>query len=200
MDAIFLGASVLSLSHALIPSHWLPIIAIGYQRGWTTTQTLVVTLLVGLAHVMSTVIIGFLVAWLGAWLSEKISAFSQWIGPILLLGLGVFYLYQHHHHHHFHLHAQQMRWGVVGTLAAAMFFSPCLEIEGYFLAAGQYGWKFVVFLAVLYCIVTLAGMLLWVWLTLRGLKRLDWHAWEHNAGLIAGLSLLASGLFLLLFQ
>lgn len=198
MDTILLGALALSLFHALIPSHWLPVIAIGRQNAWTVQQTLWVTFLMGLFHVLSTVLIGLLLAFLGGWLSYRLEAFTRWIAPALLVALGVFYLYQHHRHHHFNLHAQQIRWGVVGTLAAAMFFSPCLEIEGYFLAAGQYGWAFVGLLALSYAVITILGMLVWVWLVLCGLKRLNWHAWEHNAGLITGLTLLASGVALLI--
>ena len=93
-----------------------------------------------------------------------------------------------------------MRWGVVFSLAAAMFFSPCLEIEGYFLTAGQYGWNFVLLVALVYGVVTILGMLLWVRLALGGLQRLDWHAVEHNAGLITGLTLVASGVGLMLWH
>lgn len=200
MDALLLGGLALSLFHALIPSHWLPVVAIGRQNHWTARQTLWVTFLIGLFHVLSTVLIGLLLAFVGGWMSHRVEAFTHWMAPALLAVLGGFYLYQHHRHHHFHLHAQQTRWGVVGTLAAAMFFSPCLEIEGYFLAAGQYGWAFVGLLALLYAVVTIAGMLIWVWLALHGLKRLDWHAWEHNAGLITGLTLIASGIALLFLE
>jgi hypothetical protein len=77
-----------------------------------------------------------------------------------------------------------------------MFLSPCFEIEGYFLAAGQYGIGFVLFLALLYGVITIGGMLIWVWMALRGLQRLDWHALEHNAGLIAGVTLIISGVLL----
>jgi len=200
MNTLLLGSFALSLFHALIPSHWLPIVAIGHQSGWTIRQTLGVTFVVGLAHVLSTLFIGLLLALAGGWLAHEVEVFAHWVAPALLVGLGAFYLYQHYHHHHFHLHPQRTRWGVVGTLAAAMFFSPCLEIEGYFLAAGKYGWEFVGLLALMYSTVTLVGMLTWVWLALHGLKRLDWHAWEHSAGLITGLTLIVSGAALLLLE
>ncbi len=200
MNVLLWGGLTLSLSHALIPSHWLPIVAIARQNDWTMRQTLGITLLVGFSHVLSTIIIGFALAGAGLWLTKEMAIFAQQLPPFLLIALGLFYWYQHYRHHHFHLHPQRTRWGVVGTLAVAMFFSPCLEIEGYFLAAGQYGWKFVGLLAFLYAIVTIVGMLTWVWLALHGLKRLNWHAWEHNAGLITGLTLLVSGIALLFLE
>ncbi|MBK9337042.1 MAG: hypothetical protein IPM98_10830 [Lewinellaceae bacterium] len=200
MSALLIGSLLLSIFHALIPSHWLPVLAIARQEGWSARQTLGITFLTGLAHVLSTVLVGLLLALLGGVLAHGMDAFTHWVAPVLLSTLGVFYLYQHYRHHHFHLHRQSTRWGVIGTLAAAMFLSPCLEIEGYFLAAGQYGWGFVALMAVLYGLVTISGMLIWVYLALHGLKRLDWHAWEHNAGLITGITLILSGLALLVFE
>lgn len=197
MSTLLIGSLLLSVFHALIPSHWLPVLAISRQEGWSIRGTLWTTFLVGLAHVLSTVLAGALLAGFGGLLADRLDTFTHWLAPVLLTLLGIFYLYQHYHHHHFHLHRQPARLGVIGTLAAAMFLSPCLEIEGYFLAAGQYGWEFVVVLAIQYAVVTISGMLIWVSLALQGLKRLDWHAWEHNAGLITGITLILSGLALL---
>lgn len=200
MVTLLTGAALLSLFHALIPSHWLPVLAIGKQEGWSTGRILGVTLLAGSAHVLSTVALGLVLAALGGALAEKAETFMHWIAPVLLIALGMFYLYQHYRHHHFHLQRNNMPWGVVVSLAVAMFFSPCLEIEGYFLAAGPYGWPFVFLVALLYGVVTIAGMLLWVRLALGGLQRLDWHAVEHNAGVITGLTLIASGIGLMLWH
>lgn len=196
MSTLLIGSLLLSVFHALIPSHWLPVLAIGRQEGWTSRHTLWITFLTGMAHVLSTVLVGGILAALGGMLAGQVELFTRWVAPALLCTLGGFYIYQHYRHHHFHLHGQSNRWGVVGTLALAMFLSPCLEIEGYFLAAGQYGLGFVAMLALVYAIVTVCGMLIWTRLALSGLQRLDWHAWEHNAGLITGATLVLSGLAL----
>lgn len=196
MGTLFVGSLLLSIFHALIPSHWLPVLAIGKQEGWSHQKTLWITFVTGMAHVLSTVLFGLSLAAVGGILSEHISGFTYWLAPGLLVVLGAFYVYQHYRHHHFHLHGQSTQFGVVGTLAVAMFLSPCLEIEGYFLSAGQYGWGFVALLGLVYAVVTVSGMLAWMWLALSGLQRLNWHAWAHNAGLITGLTLIFSGLAL----
>lgn len=200
MNTLLVGSLLLSIFHALIPSHWLPVLAISRQEGWSVRQTLWITFITGLAHVLSTVLAGGVLAVVGGLLAQQLDAFSHFMAPALLTMLGGFYLYQHYRHRHFHLHRQNTRWGVVGTLTIAMFLSPCLEIEGYFLAAGARGLVFVGLLAFLYGTVTISGMIIWVWLAQRGLRRLDWHAWEHSAGLITGLTLLLSGIALLLFH
>jgi nickel/cobalt exporter len=198
METLLTGSALLSLFHALIPSHWLPVVAIGRQQEWSPGRVLGVTFLAGLAHVLSTVLIGIGLAALGGTLNAQVRAFSAWIAPAILMAWGAYYIYEHYRHHHFHLHRKVSGRGLIASLAVAMFFSPCLEIEGYFLAAGPYGWAFVGWMALVYGTVTIAGMLIWVRLALTGLQRLNWHAWEHNAGLITGLTLLASGAMLIL--
>ncbi|MCB0545346.1 MAG: hypothetical protein KDC70_17595 [Saprospiraceae bacterium] len=196
METILAGSALLSLFHALIPSHWLPVLAIGRQENWPASRILWVTFLAGLAHVLSTVLLGSLLAFTGGVLAQRLEIFTAWISPALLSSLGIFYIYRHYFHHHFHLHARHLPWGVVTALAVAMFFSPCLEIEGYFLSAGQFGWGFVALLASLYGVLTILGMLAWMGLALSGLRGVNWHRWEHNAGLITGVTLIISGLAL----
>ncbi|HRI58308.1 MAG TPA: hypothetical protein PK228_01250 [Saprospiraceae bacterium] len=200
MGTLLTGSALLSIFHALIPSHWLPVLAIGRQENWPVRQILWVTFLAGLAHVLSTVLLGSALAAAGGVMTARAEVFAQWLAPAILVALGAYYVWRHYYHHHFHLHSQNMRWGMVASLALAMFFSPCLEIEGYFLASGQYGWRFTMLLALLYGTVTIIGMLAWVWLVLHGLHRLNWHKWEHNAGLITGFTLIISGVLLFLFD
>lgn len=200
MYTLLAGSVLLSIFHALIPSHWLPVLAVSRQAGWSVTRTLGVTFLAGLAHVLSTVFLGLMLAAAGGTLAAKAEHFTHWIAPALLVVLGVYFLYRHYYHHHFHLQGEKFGWSLTVSLAAAMFFSPCLEIEGFFLAAGEYGWGFTGWLALTYGTVTIAGMLVWMRLALAGLKRLDWHTWEHSAGLVTGFTLIVSGVLLYLFH
>lgn len=200
MYSLLAGSIILSVFHALIPSHWLPVLAVSRQAGWGVGRTLLVTFWAGFAHVLSTVLLGLGLAYAGKGLSLQVESFTHWIAPGLLVLLGIYFLYRHYYHHHFHLTGEHFKWGVLTSLMVAMFLSPCLEIEGFFLAAGQYGWSFVGLLAFTYAIVSITGMLVWVRLALAGLKRLDWHAWEHNAGLITGITLILSGLAMILWH
>jgi putative Mn2+ efflux pump MntP len=197
MITLITGSLILSVLHALIPNHWLPVLAISKKENWTLGQTTLVTLASGLAHALSTVLIGVAIAVIGVKLSSAVENFTHYIAPGVLIGIGLFYIYQHHRHKHFHLHAQPVvkdKRKVILTLALAMFFSPCFEIEAYFLLAGTHGWWMVSILASLYTIVTVSGMVLWVRLTYKGLLKLNWHTLEHNAGIITGLTLLLTGI------
>ncbi len=197
MITLITGSLILSVLHALIPNHWLPVLAISRKENWTLSQTTSVTFISGLAHALSTVLIGVVIGVVGVELSSIVVSFTHYIAPGILISIGLFYIYQHHRHKHFHLHAQpvvEAKGKVIVTLAIAMFFSPCFEIEAYFLLAGTQGWWMILLLASLYTIVTVSGMVLWVRLTYKGLVKLNWHALEHNAGIITGITLLLTGI------
>lgn len=196
MISLITGSLVLSLLHAIIPNHWLPILAIGKKEGWSIRQTTRITIIAGMAHATSTVFIGLVLAFVGSSLADRIEEFTAFIAPGLLIVLGLFYIYQHSRHHHFHMHGHPERVShsrVVISLATAMFLSPCFEIEAYFLVAGSHGLLVVLLLALLYTVVTVTGMVVWVRMTYKGLLRLNWHSIEHNAGIITGIILMATG-------
>lgn len=196
MITLVTGSLVLSILHALIPNHWLPVLAISRKENWTIRETTAVTFFSGASHAISTVLIGVVIALLGIELSERIEVFAHIVAPIILVGLGIFYIYQHHRHKHFHLHGTEKQLSkrkVVLSLVIAMFFSPCFEIEGYFLMAGAHGWEQVAILSILYTVVTVGGMVTWIRLAYRGLFKFNWHALEHNAGIITGATLITTG-------
>lgn len=197
MITLIAGSIVLSILHAFIPNHWLPVLAIGRKENWDLSETTRVTMIAGLSHATSTVLIGALLALIGAKISSVAENFTAFIAPGLLVALGVFYIYQHMRHHHFHLHGhpeQVSKNKLVLSLVSAMFLSPCFEIEAYFLLAGAEGWLFVLLLAGLYTIITVGGMVIWVRLAYSGLQKMNWHALDHNAGIITGVTLIISGI------
>ena len=83
---------------------------------------------------------------------------------------------------------------MIATLAVAMFFSPCLEIEAFFLAAGTQSVWLTILMSGVYATVTLAGMVIWVNIAYHGLNKFNWHKLEHKAGIITGVTLIFSGI------
>lgn len=49
--------------HTIVPDHWVPIVLIARQRGWSRTETAVASFQAGVGHVLSTLAIG-LVVWI----------------------------------------------------------------------------------------------------------------------------------------
>lgn len=198
MYSIIIGSLLISILHAVIPNHWLPVLAIGKKEGWSLGETSRITFVAGMAHVFSTIIIGLLLGLIGSELTEHIKDFTRIIAPSLLILLGLYFVRQHYSHHHFHLQKEQLqkktKKSIILSLVIAMFLSPCMEIEAYFLLAGAKGWYMLAAIAAMYASITIAGMLIWVRIVYKGLLKLNWHKWEHNAGIITGLVLIVTGI------
>ena len=198
MYSIILGSLLLSLLHAVIPNHWLPVLAIGKKEKWSLAEITEVTFLSGLAHALSTIAIGIILGMLGLQLAGSIEYFTHFIAPVFLILLGIFFIYQHHRHRHFHLHNLPKpaisKNKIILSLVVAMFLSPCMEIEAYFLLAGSKGLWAVLLIAAMYLIITVTGMVLWVRLAYSGLVKLNWHNLEHNSGIITGIILVVTGI------
>ena len=198
MTSLLIGSFLISLLHAIIPSHWLPVLAIGKKENWDLGETEKVTFMAGLAHVLSTVLIGVFLGVIGIGLSSGVQNFTRIIAPCILILVGFYFIRQHYVHHHFHLQKQKVtgkpKNKIIAALVLAMFLSPCLEIEAYFLLAGTKGWWVLVAIALMYSVVSITGMLLWIRFAYKGLLKLNWHKWEHNAGLISGGVLIATGI------
>ncbi|MBL7811462.1 MAG: hypothetical protein JNL57_04485 [Bacteroidetes bacterium] len=195
----FSGAILISLLHGLIPSHWLPVVALGKKHNWSQGRVLRVALLAAVAHSLSTVLIGLAVALFGHYLSSSIEWFTRLAPAILLSGLGLWFIYRHYTHHHFHLQPKSREHsGIVWPLLLAMFLSPCMEIEGYFFLAGTHGWGLLALLSVTYVSLSVASIFLWVYIAWKGATHINAHRWEHSSGILTGIVLLLSGLLFLL--
>jgi len=197
MLTLVTGSLLLSLLHAIIPSHWLPILAIGKKENWSLREVLKVTVISGLSHVTSTLLIGWGLAFFGWELSQKYRSSTPFIAPFFLIFIGAVFIYRHHRHKHFHVadpQHQKSKLKIIASLSLAMFFSPCLEVEAYFLAAGVESLWWTVLLSTIYFSVTLVGMLIWVTIAYHGFSKFNWHALEHKAGIITGVTLIASGI------
>ncbi len=198
MYSIITGSLLLSLLHAIIPNHWLPVLAIGKKENWSLQEVTKVTFLSGLAHALSTIVIGIILGLIGSQLAGSVQYFTHYIGPAFLILLGIFFIYQHHRHRHFHLHNMPRpavsKNKIIGSLVVAMFLSPCMEIEAYFLLAGTHGLWAIMLVAAMYFIISVTGMVLWVRLAYKGILKLNWHSLEHNAGIITGFILIVTGI------
>lgn len=170
---ILFGATALSLLHALLPNHWLPLVAIGRAERWSLARTLALTLAAGSVHVLSTTGLGVLVGLGGLHMSEESEGLARWVGSGLLMLLGLLYFLRtspvHVHSEPELKTGRRLSWGVLAALLASMFFSPCLEIEAFYLTAGAGGAPTITAVAITHLIVTLATMCALVALAWRGL-------------------------------
>lgn len=198
MFSIITGSIILSVLHATIPNHWLPIIAIGRKEKWTVNEVTKVTFIAAISHGLSTIILGFALGYIGASMAGRVESFTHLVAPIILIVLGVIFIYRHHTHKHFHidddLKKKKSKRSIIIALVLAMFLSPCMEIEAYFLLAGSQASWLIWFIAALYLVITTVGMITLVRFAYMGVLKLNWHKLEHNAGIITGVTLVATGI------
>jgi hypothetical protein len=201
LTQILFGSLLLSAIHAAIPNHWLPLVAVAKAQRWARSETLAITAVAGLAHVSSTVLIGVLVGLLGYKLSTGYASLAAIVMPSILIGVGAVYLIldlasRHHHHPDFEHRDRDnrvSRFSLVASLCVAMFFSPCLEIEAYYFAAGSLGWSGIALVSLVYVLATVLGMVLLVDLGLRGAEKIRSRFLEEHERKVTGLVLIALG-------
>ena len=207
MLQILIGSFILSITHALIPNHWFPLVAISKSEKWTRRETLLVTAFTGFAHITSTIAIGIIVGFVGYKLSDSLETITGIIAPSVLIVFGLVYillnfLKPHHHHHHIDTDDLQQsnkksKFAIVFSFGALMFFSPCIEIEAYYFTAGSIGWAGIILLSFIYLIVTVSFMIFLVDFGRRSLERLSekLHFLDKYERVITGVVLIILGIF-----
>ena len=187
MIQLLAGSFLLSLIHASIPNHWLPVVAISNTEKWSRGETLWITALAGTAHTVSTVLIGIIIGFIGYKLSSVHQFITSIIAPLILVIIGFVYIIIDLKNSHSHANpleintlTQKSKLAIIASLALAMFFSPCIEIEAYYFSAGSLGWKGILAVSAVYIAVTVSGMILLVDLGLKGVKKIRWNFLEHH--------------------
>jgi putative Mn2+ efflux pump MntP len=199
MFSLVAGTFILALIHALIPNHWLPLVAVARAENWKARDINTVTFISATAHVLGTVALGLVLGVIGKELAEEYGHTINVAASILLIIFGLIYYTVNLPHHH---HSQQQdvarykrskrKWILI--FIVMMFLSPCLEVESLFLSAGAYGMSTVFLLSVVYGIVSISGILLLVNLGNKGVNLLPANFVEHNEKRISGAVLIIVGI------
>ena len=199
MFSVIAGTVLLAFVHALIPNHWLPLVAVARAEKWKLREVTTVTFLSALAHVLGTVILGLVLGFIGKELEEKYGSTINVAASILLIVFGlIYYTVNLPHHHHssqkdiVQYKRSKRKWIIIFIIM--MFLSPCLEVESLFLSAGAYGMGVVTMLSFIYAVVSISGILLLVNLGYRGINLLSAHFIEHNEKRISGIVLIVVGI------
>lgn len=199
MFSIIAGTVLLALVHALIPNHWLPLVAVAKAEQWKKRDVTIITFISAAAHVLGTVALGLILGLIGKELEEKYGNAINVAASVLLIVFGLVYFTVNLPHHH---HSEQKdvatykrskrKWVMI--FIVMMFLSPCLEVESLFLSAGAFGMSLVILLSVIYAIVSISGIMLLVHLGYKGINLLSANFIEHNEKKISGLVLIVVGI------
>jgi nickel/cobalt exporter len=199
MFSVIAGTFLLAVVHALIPNHWLPLVAVARAEHWKPKDVTFITFLAALAHVAGTVILGIVLGFIGKELQEDYGQVIYTASAVLLIVFGLIYFTVNLPHHHHsgqedvaHYKRSRGRWILI--FIVMMFLSPCLEVESLFLSAGAYGMGVVSLMAVVYAVVSISGILLLVNLGYKGANLLGADFIEHNEKRISGIVLILIGI------
>ena len=113
----------------------------------------------------------------------------------------------HHHGADSHSHAGYVQrtvptsdWVAIMSLLALLTFSPSEGFLPVYLSGIKYGWAGFALLSAILAGATLAGMILFTWLTLVGLEKLKLGFVEKYESGVLGGALIALGILVMVFE
>lgn len=199
MLSLLTATVILAAVHALIPNHWLPLVAVAKVEGWKKKELTTITLLAAAAHVLGTVFLGLVLGVIGQQLQEEYGRTINVAMAVLLIVFGLIYFTVNlpHHHHSSNREVEdykrsKRKWILI--FVGMMFLSPCLEVESLFLSAGAFGMASVFSMAAVYAVISILGIWVLVSLGLKGVNLLPAEFIEHNEKKISGAVLILVGI------
>jgi len=87
---LLVGAvAAVGVLHTVVPDHWVPIILLARQRGWSRAETARVAFKAGVGHVLSTLAIAAIVWLAGAAVAQRFGHWVDTLASMALVGLGL---------------------------------------------------------------------------------------------------------------
>ena len=206
------------------PDHYLPFIMIGRARKWSTLKTSMLTMACGLGHVLSSIILAIIAIFFGSlltkieWIEESRGELAAW----MLVAFGLFYMvwgvkqayknrehkhvhdhgdghtHEHEHCHqntHSHFHIEDKKKITPWVLFIIFVLGPCEPMIPLLIAPASTGnLSGVIWVAVVFTVVTLLTMLGLVLSSLYGLKQVSFKPVEKYSHALAGASIFCCGL------
>lgn len=206
------------------PDHYVPFIVLSEAKKWSFKKTMVITFLCGIGHVLSSVILGLIGIVVGIELKKivEVESFRGNIAAWLIIAFGLVYMvisirnlvknkkhkhahfhlggenhsHEHDHHsQHTHVHDNEIVKTTPWILFLIFVFGPCEPLIPLVMyPASQNNLSGVLFVSILFSIVTISTMISIVLVFKLGLNRINLKPVEKYNNLIAGFVLLLSGL------
>ncbi|MFQ6123840.1 MAG: hypothetical protein ACE5R6_04425 [Candidatus Heimdallarchaeota archaeon] len=130
MDTIYIafGALILSIVHAVMPDHWIPLVMISRTAKWSQSETSWITALIAIPHIISTILLGTIIGIIGYKISSTSEVIMRVAVPLILIVLGFVYVSLDLKGHHDHSHQSCIKTDTLSKktkYAIHMFFSYC---------------------------------------------------------------------------
>ncbi len=212
-----LSATAVSLAfmHTLLgPDHYLPFIVLSEAKKWSTKKTMLITMLCGLGHVLSSVLLGFIGIAAGVALSKLVGieevrgSIAAWLfiafGLIYMI-ISIYKLHNNKEHTHSHFGVEHSHIDgsdpdeVVKTTPWIIFlifvFGPCEPLIPLVMyPAAQSDIKGVIWVSLLFSLVTIATMMAIVFIFKMGFSKINLKSIEKYNNVIAGAVIFLAGM------
>ncbi|MCF6157379.1 MAG: hypothetical protein E3K32_02130 [wastewater metagenome] len=165
----------IALTHAIMPTHWMPFALVGREQKWGLTKTVFVTAGAGLGHSLITSVIGSVIALLGFSITEHIETYAEPLSGSVLIVIGIVFIIvgRLKHKRHNHNHSELPDKAIIISLFLMLSCSPCVALLPIFLAASTFSWTTLLLLAIILSVTTISGMLGLTILTYKGIKKIN---------------------------
>lgn len=202
---LVVAVAVIGVVHTLVPDHWLPIVLIARQQGWSRSVVARVSLIAGGGHVLSTLVLAGTVWFVGAAASERLGRAVDTMASLALVAFGGWIaitawwegrLTERTRHTHDHHRVGLLADGGSRPLITARTItlvilgsSPMVEGIPLFFAANRYGFGQIALMAGIFAISTIGTYVAVCVSAEAGLRRLRMHSrWGglERAGEMAG--------------
>lgn len=199
MYSIIAGTILLGIIHALIPNHWLPLVAVAKTEKWTKSEVFFASSISASAHVLGTIIIGTILGFIGTSIAHKYEEDVHIIAPLLIIVFGLIYCSMNNGRHFESVDEkipspQRSKRKVILIFVLMMFLSPCLEVQSLFLAIGVYGSDAILLLGLVYSVASVFCILLFTMLAFRGFDLINSAFVTHHEKRITGIVLIVVGI------
>ncbi|MES2374481.1 MAG: hypothetical protein V4557_18030 [Bacteroidota bacterium] len=196
MIQLLTSTALLALVQALIPNHWLPLIALAKSEKWARSTLETTTSISASAHVLGTLLLGIPFGLAGAKLSHEYEKDIHLTAPVFLIAFGMIYFFvnrvnKKNEEYNEKSSRSKKKWIIV--FITMMLLSPCIEMHDLFIGAARYGFDIVLLLAMTYAVVSIAGIMVLVIFGSRMLRFLKIKYIERNQNEITAFVLILVG-------
>lgn len=196
MIPLLINTILLALVQALIPNHWLPLIALSRSEKWEKSKLEVVTSISASSHVLGTLLLGIPFGLAGTKLGHEYENYIHLAAPVLLVIFGIaYFIWNRIEERDVEPNNEgwlKNRWIIIFVLM--MLVSPCLEVHDLFIAAAKYGFDTVLLFALVYAFVSIGGIMLLVVFGSALLKFLHASYLDNNRKKVTAFVLIVVGI------
>jgi ABC-type nickel/cobalt efflux system permease component RcnA len=209
-EILLVGAvAAVGVLHTVVPDHWVPITLIARQRRWSKGETARAAAIAGTGHTISTLLIGLLVWIAGVAVATKFGHYVSLASSLALIGFGAWIAYSSWREiqaadgldaHH---DSTDDSVGTAASKRTALLLilgsSPMIEGIPAFFAAGKYGAKLLLAMALVFALATITTYVFLCVSSLAGLERINLGPLERYGEILSGAFIAVVGVVFLVF-